>query len=721
MVEKSVLQCYCHYLKQIDPQFKDLSYDEDLVTTFFQLFDQKFNPNAIALCPSSQKDIPAALQEALERTVRTNAYIPERQALVIKCLWPNGLIDIFMDHPLFEASFLKRKPIARGGIRLSDRPDFRNECFQLMTTQVLKNTVIVPTGAKGAFFFKAATQDQALDVYKLFVHGLLDISDNLQDAKVIPPAFVRCYDNQDFYNVIAADKGTAYFSDAANAISQERGYWLGDAFASGGSTGYNHKALAITSRGVWICVRDHLGPWVTPLKVVGIGDMAGDIFGNGLLEEKNIQLLAAFNHQSIFIDPTPDLQKSYAQRKILFNKPGSQWEDYTDFSPGGMVASRFKGPITLTQEAQKLLGFQEPVQPPETIIQHILKLPADLLWMGGIGTFVKEENESDAIDPVNTSLRIHGHEVQAKVVGEGANLGFTFQGRVAYALKGGKINTDAIDNSAGVSCSDYEINLKILLNEIVRQGKITVQERNHLLQEMTQEVCTRVLMHNHWQSLILSMDQEDPALTPEIFADFFGFMDAQGVDLIPEAKQLKVNLNRKPTRPELALSLTYSKMLLREKLEKYPFEKTRYCEVESYFPDLLSTRFSGDIQNHLLYHPLKATILTNKIIYLFGPFILEKLYTVYGKNFNKVPEILVDFYQNYEGHLFFNKCNDYFNDKKYLKKILRSYRDIFDQWFQNFINANDENTASREGKFDTEKKKILDKLLDLFNKDLSVQ
>lgn len=691
MLEKNVFQCYVHYLKQTIHSDRNIvealsNLTPELIKRFFFLFDQKFNPQSTT--PQNQEIsdsfLPKVLLEAFECTMRTNAYVPQHQALVIKLVHKDGLIDIFMDHPLFQASFLKKQPIARGGIRLSDRSDFRNECLQLMQNQVLKNTLVVPSGAKGAFFLKDINQDPLM-AHRIFVHGLLDISDNFKDQKVVQPAHVRCYDGNDFYNVIAADKGTAYFSDEANAISKARGYWLADAFASGGSTGYNHKALAITSRGVWICVRDHLGPWTAPLKVVGIGDMAGDIFGNGLLEETNIQLLGAFNHQSIFIDPTPDPLKSYAQRKVLFNTPGSRWEDYKDLSPGGMIISRGAKDVALTKEAQALLGFDHAVQQPNVIIQQLLKMPVDLLWLGGVGTFIKGEQEDHAMDPVNTDLRINGQDVGARVVGEGANLGCTFQGRLAYALKRGKINTDAIDNCAGVHCSDYEINLKILLDEVVRQGHLDLEERNRLLQEMAQEVCHKVLAHNHWQSLVLSLDQEDETLTPTVFAEFFSFVERESLNLLAEAQCLKIPLDRAPTRPELAFSLAYSKMLLRQKLEKSSLEKYGQADVAMYFPSAVRHQFGDWISSHLLYTPLKSTILTNKIIYLFGPFVLQKLHKICGQNFDKMIDVFLYFYTKYDGFEFFNKCQELFDNKNLMKKILNRYRHLFHQWLHKIV------------------------------------
>ena len=438
---------------------------------------------------------------------------------------PRPLYEIFVYSPRVEGVHMRFGKVARGGIRWSDRPqDFRTEILGLVKAQQVKNAVIVPVGAKGGFVPKLMPKGASRDVvqaegvatYKTFISALLDITDNFgADGKLIPPANVVRHEGDDPYLVVAADKGTATFSDIANAISVEHDYWLGDAFASGGSAGYDHKAMGITARGAWEAVKRHFREMdvdigKTPFNVVGVGDMSGDVFGNGMLREDTIRLLAAFDHRDIFIDPDPDPKKSFAERKRMFALPRSSWQDYDKslISKGGGVYPRASKQIKLSAEARKLFGVAESVTPQE-LMKAILKAPADLLFFGGIGTYIRASNETDeaAGDRANDAIRVTGGEIQCKVIGEGANLGMTQRGRIEAAQRGVRLNTDAIDNSAGVNTSDVEVNIKIALSGPVRAGKLTMEARNALLAQMTDEVAQLVLRNNYQQTLAISLAQ----------------------------------------------------------------------------------------------------------------------------------------------------------------------------------------------------------------------
>ena len=411
---------------------------------------------------------------------------------------PRPHFEVFVCSPRVEGVHLRAGFVARGGLRWSDRrEDFRTEVLGLMKAQTVKNAVIVPVGAKGGFVVKQPPPDRdalAAEVeacYRSFVSGLLDVTDNLVGGAPVHPTDVVVYDDApDAYLVVAADKGTATFSDVANEIALAHGFWLGDAFASGGSTGYDHKAMAITARGAWESVRRHfreLGVDAdsAPITVAGIGDMSGDVFGNGMLRSSNLKLVAAFDHRHVFIDPDPDPRAAYEERLRLFELPRSSWGDYdvSKLSAGGGVWPRTAKSIELPAEAQRVLGVTVTSMTPAEVVRAILRAPVDLLWNGGIGTYVKAHDETNAEvgDKANDAVRLDGRDLRCKVVAEGGNLGFTERGRIEYALAGGRINTDAIDNSAGVDCSDHEVNLKILLDDVVANGGLTVAERNDLL------------------------------------------------------------------------------------------------------------------------------------------------------------------------------------------------------------------------------------------------
>src|SRR2546421_4194666 len=438
---------------------------------------------------------------------------------------PRPLYEIFVYSPRVEGIHLRFGKVARGGLRWSDRPqDFRTEILGLVKAQQVKNAVIVPVGAKGGFVPKwlpktgprEAIQQEGTAAYVLFVSSLLDITDNLGPEGVIPPVNVVRHDGDDPYLVVAADKGTATFSDTANGIAIERKFWLGDAFASGGSAGYDHKKMGITARGAWEAVRRHFREMdvdirSTPFTVAGIGDMSGDVFGNGMLLERTIRLVAAFDHRDIFLDPDPDPETGFLERKRLFGLPRSSWQDYdrAKISARGGVFPRSAKEIVLSIPARRLLGVASDKATPQQVIRAILKLPVDLLWFGGIGTYVRASTETDdqAGDRANDAIRITGAELSCKVIGEGANLGVTQRGRIEAASRGIRLNTDAIDNSAGVNTSDLEVNLKIALSRPMRDGRITREDRNALLASLTEEVGRLVLRNNYQQTLALSLAQ----------------------------------------------------------------------------------------------------------------------------------------------------------------------------------------------------------------------
>ncbi|MFZ5603034.1 MAG: NAD-glutamate dehydrogenase domain-containing protein, partial [Pseudomonadota bacterium] len=440
---------------------------------------------------------------------------------------PLPMFEIFVYSPRVEGVHLRGGKVARGGLRWSDRrEDFRTEVMGLVKAQQVKNAVIVPVGAKGGFFPKclpkSGNRDQVMAEvvasYQTFVRGLLDITDNLVDGKVQPPRDVVRKDDDDPYLVVAADKGTASFSDIANALSAEYKFWLGDAFASGGSVGYDHKKMGITAKGGWVSVQRHfrelgIDVQTQSITVLGIGDMAGDVFGNGLLRSRVLKLVAAFNHQHIFIDPNPDPEKSFVERERLFNLPRSSWGDYNQelLSAGGGIFLRSAKSIRVTPQMKERFDIRVDALTPTELISALLKAPVDLIWNGGIGTYVKSSREqhSDVGDKANDAVRVNGCEMRAKVIGEGGNLGMTQLGRIEYALHGGLSNTDFIDNSGGVDCSDHEVNIKILLNDIVQNGDLTLKQRNQLLVEMTDEVAQLVLENNYRQTQAISIARSE--------------------------------------------------------------------------------------------------------------------------------------------------------------------------------------------------------------------
>jgi len=558
---------------------------------------------------------------------------------------PRPLYEIFVYSPRMEGVHLRLGKVARGGLRWSDRlEDYRTEVLGLVKAQQVKNAVIVPTGAKGGFVSKRldrkATREDFLQegffCYQQFITGLLDITDNIVDDKVVTPDCVVRRDYEDPYFVVAADKGTATFSDVANKISSAYNYWLDDAFASGGSYGYDHKKMGITARGAWVSVQRHfcergLNTQTDEITVLGIGDMGGDVFGNGLLMSEHIKLVAAFNHQHIFIDPTPDPVASFSERKRLFELPRSSWEDYDSqlISTGGGVFSRSAKSIKLSPEAKQCLGISDTHLKPNDLIHLLLQAKVDLIWNGGIGTYVKakSENHQEVGDRANDPVRVNGKDLRCKVFGEGGNLGMTQKGRIEFALNGGACNTDFIDNAAGVDCSDHEVNIKILLNELVRQKTLTREQRNELLEAMTENVAQLVLHNNYRQTQAISLAyyrcQSD-------FSEYWRFIlarESEGqlnreLEALPDDEVLaeREKLSLGLTRPEISVLLSYGKMLLKDTVLASNIPEDQYVakSITGAFPDQLLKQYPAQVEHHSLRREIITNQIVNEVINIMG-------------------------------------------------------------------------------------------------------
>jgi glutamate dehydrogenase len=677
-----VMRAYCRYLLQTGLPFSQgyiaqvLVNNAPIARALADLFVARFNPQSRAAARRSalarlDRRIRSALEEvtrsdedrilralwsALSATVRTNAYQTGREGQLKEYLsfkiesqqlrelpLPKPLFEIFVFSPRMEGVHLRMGYVARGGIRWSDRrEDFRTEVLGLMKAQQVKNTVIVPVGAKGGFVVKRlpgereAQQAEVIACYQTLIRGLLDITDNIVDDKIVAPANVVRHDKDDAYLVVAADKGTATFSDIANAISTEYGFWLGDAFASGGSAGYDHKKMAITARGAWECVKRHFREIGVDIQnqnfsVTGIGDMAGDVFGNGMLQSPHIRLIAAFNHLHIFIDPQPDPERSFAERERLFKMPRSSWEDYSRdaISKGGGVYSRSAKSLTLSREAQVLLELPAQVTPNE-VIKAILKAHVDLFWNGGIGTYVKAgfESHSDVGDRSNDAVRIDARELNCKVIGEGGNLGVSQLGRIEFARRGGRLNTDFIDNSAGVNCSDVEVNLKILLNGAVRAKEITRAARDRLLVQMTSEVANLVLRNNYLQGQAISTSEFQAKERLSESAYVIRALERSGdlnrsLEFLPTDEEIaeRRKAGEGLTRPELAITLSYGKIWLYRALihSNVPEDPYLSTELARYFPTPVQKRFALRLKRHRLRREIIATAITNSLINRMGP------------------------------------------------------------------------------------------------------
>ncbi|WP_417819693.1 NAD-glutamate dehydrogenase [Terasakiella sp.] len=575
---------------------------------------------------------------------------------------PRPWREIFVYSPRVEGVHLRGGPVARGGLRWSDRrEDFRTEVLGLVKAQQVKNAVIVPVGSKGGFVVKQPPSEggreaflkEGIECYKTFIRGLLDLTDNYVAGKVVPPKQVVRHDDDDPYLVVAADKGTATFSDIANGVSEEYGHWLGDAFASGGSVGYDHKKMGITAKGAWESVKRHFREMGKDIQnedftVAGVGDMGGDVFGNGMLLSKHIQLVAAFNHLHIFIDPTPDAAKSWEERKRLFDEVKG-WDQYDTslISKGGGVFLRSAKKIEITPEIRKALGLAGSVKSlsPNDLIRSILKAQVELLWFGGIGTYIKESHESDADtgDRGNDAIRVDATELHCKVIGEGANLGCTQRGRIEFALHGGRNNTDAIDNSAGVDCSDHEVNIKILLNQIVANGDMTMKQRNKILEQMTDEVSDLVLRDNYLQSQAITIVQDRALDLLDQQARLMKYLERQGrldrdVEVLPNEEVLaeRQAAQKGLTRPEVSVLMPYAKIWLYDKLleSDLPDDPRLEEDLIRYFPTQLGDMFEDQIKNHMLRREIIATGITNSLINRVGGSFLTQVM----ENTNATPD-----------------------------------------------------------------------------------
>ncbi len=686
----ALLRGYMKYLRQTGSMLSQSSIrgaliaNRDITRQLVELFYIRFDPSNDQDRESRAATLEAAISEGLdqvasleqdrilrrfwnviEATLRTNFFQPDEQggqknyisfklnSQVLDGLpQPRPMMEVFVYSPRMEGIHLRGGKVARGGIRWSDRPeDFRTEILGLMKAQMVKNAVIVPVGSKGGFVVKRPPQggtreefqQEGIACYRLLMQGLLDITDNLSEGNVVPPEEVVRRDEDDPYLVVAADKGTATFSDIANGISQEYGFWLDDAFASGGSAGYDHKKMGITARGAWESVKRHfreLGhdTQTQPFTVMGVGDMSGDVFGNGMLLSDQIKLVAAFNHLHIFLDPDPDPAVSFEERKRLFQLPRSTWDDYNKdlLSAGGGVFSRSLKSIPLSEEVRQVLDIKEESLSPNDLLNAILKSPMDLLWFGGIGTYVKAGSESnaDAGDRTNDSLRIDASQLRVKVVGEGANLGVTQLGRIEANLKGIKINSDALDNSAGVDCSDHEVNIKILLREAISRGDLAAADRDQLLEDMTDEVARLVLHDNYQQSQAISLAELTAREDLDGHARLMRGLERlgrlnRGVEFLPNADEIAERraAGRGLTRPELYVLLAYSKILLYDELveSSLPDDPLLALDLEHYFPEVLSERYASSRDDHRLRREIIATAVVNSMINRVGSLFVERM------------------------------------------------------------------------------------------------
>jgi glutamate dehydrogenase len=577
---------------------------------------------------------------------------------------PRPRYEIWVCSPRVEGVHLRGGRVSRGGLRWSDRrEDFRTEVLGLMKAQMVKNAVIVPVGAKGGFVMKRppATNDRdavAAEVaacYRDFVSGLLDLTDNIEGGEVVHPPAVVAYDGDDPYLVVAADKGTATFSDRANSIAAEYGFWLGDAFASGGSSGYDHKKMGITAKGAWESVRRHFRDFGTdadtaPITAVGIGDMSGDVFGNGMLCSRALRLVAAFDHRHVFLDPDPDPAASAAERERLFRLPRSSWADYDPnvISAGGGVWVRTAKSIPLSAEVRAALGIESQMLRPADLVKAVLRAPVDLLWNGGIGTYVKASTEThgDVGDKANDAVRIDATELRARVVGEGGNLGFTQRGRIEFALAGGRINTDAIDNSGGVDCSDHEVNIKILLDTVVADGEMTVRQRDRLLAEMTDEVAANVLRDNYDQTGALETARAQAAPMVDVHARYLRKLEAEGgldraIEFLPTDEVLAARRSNGMglTSPEFAVLLAYTKLDVSSRLLASDACEDPWLarELAAYFPaPLREERFAPAMARHPLRREIIATRVTNLLVDRAGTSFIHRLTEETGAT---VPEL----------------------------------------------------------------------------------
>ncbi|MCL2656294.1 MAG: NAD-glutamate dehydrogenase [Betaproteobacteria bacterium] len=661
-----------------------------LMRLFETLFDPDFEGERAAVAAQRKDAVLQALGSVerveddrilrqylmlIEATLRTNYFqrSPDGQAkpylsfkLDSRALeglpLPRPLVEIFVYSPRTEGIHLRGGKVARGGIRWSDRhADFRTEIHGLLKAQMVKNVVIVPEGSKGGFVVKQppagggeALRQEAVACYQTLIRGMLDLTDNIAADAVVPPRRVVRRDGDDPYLVVAADKGTATFSDVANRISAEYGFWLGDAFASGGSVGYDHKKIGITARGAWESVRRHFREMGQDIQteeftVVGVGDMSGDVFGNGMLLSPKIRLIGAFDHRHIFLDPNADAARAYRERQRLFKLPRSSWADYaaSELGAGGGVFERSARSITLSEAAREMLDLPSVETTPNAVISALLKAAADLLWLGGIGTYVKASTESheQVGDRSCDAVRVDAAQLRCRVVGEGANLGFTQRARIEYALGGGRINTDAIDNAGGVNCSDHEVNIKILFERAIKAGKLDRQERDALLASMTDEVAGLVLRDNYLQSQALSMALANAPAMIDTHQRLMQYLARSGhldrkVAALPDDEELKSRRSAGLglTRPELAVLLAYTKVAIYAEVirSRLPDDPLFARDLVEYFPTPLQGRFAAEIDGHPLRREIVATMVVNGMVNRVGSGFVNDLQEKTGRSDDEV-------------------------------------------------------------------------------------
>jgi glutamate dehydrogenase len=690
-----LINAYTKYLYQANLRYSqnyvsDILYqNSDFVKLLVSLFYNKFDPNLSSNRAKNVEKISDEIREKLsevaninhdevlkkflniiDSTIRTN-FFQKKDYLsfkidsgkVIDIALPKLFAEIFVFSGEMEAIHLRGGRVARGGLRWSDRlEDFRNEVLDLVKTQMTKNAQIIPVGSKGGFVIKSdlsnLTRDEvlkkAVECYKTFLRGMLDITDNVIDQDIIHPKDVVIYDSEDPYLVVAADKGTATFSDIANSVSKEYDFWLQDAFASGGSDGYDHKKMGITARGAWVSVVRHFMELDINIErqeftVVGIGDMSGDVFGNGMLLSDNIRLQAAFNHLHIFIDPNPDSKISFKERERLFDLPRSSWTDYNKglISKGGGVFSRSQKIIPLSKEMKKFLGIKDNSLTPDQLISSILKAKVDLLWNGGIGTYIKasDESNSEVSDKLTESVRVNASDLRCNIIGEGGNLGITQRGRIEFALMGKKINTDAIDNAGGVDCSDHEVNIKIALMSAIKSGKLSSEKRSKLLESMTEEVADLVLNNNRLQTQAITIEESLGCGQLDNQARLLNRLSQNNflnrkIEFIPNFKEIQKRKleNRGLIRPELSVILSYVKMDLYNKIISSSLLDDPYFEkiLMNYFPIKLRESFIDEIRSHRLRREIIATELVNSVINRLGLTFVNQLHEETNKDFSYI-------------------------------------------------------------------------------------
>jgi glutamate dehydrogenase len=694
--ETTVLRAYARYLRQTGIVYSQAYIADTLVryphisAVIFELFRVGFDPalgdktrtkkltqlhesieESLGAVPSLDEDRTLRrFVNAVDATLRSNYFQRDETGAPNRMLAfkfdpkqldglpePRPFREMFVYGTEVEGVHLRFGKVARGGLRWSDRgEDYRTEILGLVKAQQVKNAVIVPVGAKGGFFPKmlpaGGTREEIFnagrEAYKTYIRTLLSITDNIVEGEIVGPKNTVRIDGDDPYFVVAADKGTATFSDTANGLAQEAGFWLDDAFASGGSAGYDHKKMGITARGAWEAVKRHfreidIDIQTTPFNVIGVGDMSGDVFGNGMLLSEKIRLIAAFDHRDIFIDPDPDTEKSFAERSRMFALPRSSWQDYdrSTLSDGAMIISRSEKSVKLTKQAAAAIGIDKTTATPLEIMTAILKSEADLLWFGGIGTYIKAASETDTEvgDRANDPIRITAAEVRAKVIGEGANLGVTQKGRISYALAGGRCNSDAIDNSAGVNSSDVEVNIKIALNAAMQDGRLTRAKRNQLLASMTDEVAALVLRNNYLQPLSISLVERRGTANREQLSRLMSVLEAQGnlnrkVETLPDDAELaeRYAAGRPLSRPEIGVLLSYSKIVLFDALLESAIPDDPYfvAVLKAYFPAKMQKTYASDIQGHRLHREIVATALANEAVNRGGPGFIQLMSDMTG-------------------------------------------------------------------------------------------